>query len=109
MRKEDEMKIIAALALAVSLNAHAALGDQNVCANLADIGRSAATANSRGITEANALSAWSDSARASYDDKRADALFEMGVIEIREVYRIGAVNEGDGYWIGYASCMRAMK
>lgn len=103
------MKILAVVALAFSINAYAAAGDQQVCANLADIGRNAATANSRGITEANALSAWSDAARASYDDKRADAVFQMGVIEIREVYRRGAVNEGDGYWIGYSSCMQAMR
>lgn len=103
------MKIFAALALAVSLNVYAASGDQQVCATLADIGRSAASANSRGISEANALSAWSDTAHASYDHKRADALFSMGVIEIRAVYQLGALNEGDGYWIGYASCMRAMK
>jgi hypothetical protein len=109
MRKEDEMKIIAALALAVSLNAHAALGDQNMCANLADIGRSAATANSRGISEANALSAWSETARGTYDDKRADALFEMGVIEIRAVYQNNIINDGEGYWTGYAACMRALK
>lgn len=103
------MKIFAALALAVSINAHAAIGDQNICANLAAIGRSAASANSRGVSEANALSAWSETARASYEDKRAEALFEMGVIEIRAVYQNNVINDGEGYWTGYASCMRALK
>lgn len=103
------MKIIAALALAVSINAHAALGDQQLCANLAPIGRSAAVANSRGISEANALSAWSDTASANAVDKNAEALFAMGVMEIRAVYQSNVINEGEGYWTGYATCMRAMK
>jgi hypothetical protein len=103
------MKIIAALALAVSINAHAGLGDQQLCANLADIGRSAASANSRGISEANALAAWAETARAAYDDKHAEALFAMGVIEIRAVYQSNVINDGEGYWTGYAACMRAMR
>jgi hypothetical protein len=103
------MKIIAALALVVSMTANAAPEDQQLCANLADIGRSAASANSRGISEANALSAWSETARVNSEDKRVEALFAMGVIEIREVYRVGVLNEGEGYWTGYAACMRAMK
>jgi hypothetical protein len=103
------MKMIAAFSLVVSLNAHAGLGDQQLCANLSDIGRSAASANSRGISEANALAAWAETATYNSTDKRAEAFFTMGVIEIREVYRVGVINEGEGYWTGYVACMRALK
>lgn len=104
------MKIIAALALAVSLNAHAVTNDdQNMCANLAVIGKHAAHANSLGISEANSLAAWASTASENAADKRTEALFEMGVIEIRAVYQSNVINEGEGYWTGYAACMGAMK
>lgn len=108
------MKIIASLLLAVSFGAHATGSAQDVCSNLAEVGKSAAYANSKGIWESEALSAWQNSSypdggSSAGKDKHADAVFTMGVIEIRAVYRKKIVDEGDGYWTAYEACMSALR
>jgi hypothetical protein len=100
------MKILASLALAVSLSANAAGNDQNVCAHFAEIGRSAAHANAKGVSEWGALRAWQNLADSA-TGRASDAVFAMGVLEIRAVYKNGDVDEGVGYWTAYNACMGA--
>jgi hypothetical protein len=103
------MKMIAALALAVSLNAHAANSEQSVCANMAAIGKSAAYANASGVSEWDALRAWQNTSSDGVQGRASDAVFEMGVIEIRAVYDANVTQESVGYWTAYSACMGAMK
>jgi hypothetical protein len=103
------MKILSTLILVVSINAHAAPTDQSVCANLANIGRSAASANASRISEWDALRAWQDTTADGVQDHASDAVFEMGVIEIRAVYHNDVTSEGVGYWTAYRACMEAMQ
>lgn len=102
------MKILAALALAVSLNACADGRAQNVCANLAEIGRSAAYGNAKGVTEWDALRTWQNVSSDSAKGRASDAVFAMGVVEIRAVYRSNDKSEALGYWTAYDACMGAM-
>jgi hypothetical protein len=100
------VKIIAALLLLVSLSANAAQGDQRVCAKMAEIGKSAATANAKGVSEWDALRMWQGTTGRA---NASEAVFEMGVVEIRAVYRSGDLFEGEGYWTAYDACMGAMQ
>jgi hypothetical protein len=100
-------KALAAALLIAAASAHAS--DQNVCANLAAIGKSAAYANSLGLSEWDALRAWNKSASEGPSGRASDAVFTMGVIEIRAVYRAGDTSEAVGYWTAYNACMGAMK
>lgn len=103
------MKIIATLLLAVSLNAHAQGDPQRICATLADIGKSAAYANANRVTEAESLEAWQYSSNDGAKGSAADAVFQMGVIEIRAVYQSDDTDTGVGYWTAYKACMAELK
>jgi hypothetical protein len=108
------MKIFAALALAVAINAHAETmfvsKPQTICATLAHVGESAATSNSMGYEESLAKAMWADSVQRSVTDNAyADSITKVGYIEIRAVYSKDIVLPGEGYWTAYAACMETLK
>ena len=103
------MKTLAALLMAVSITAHAQGDAQKVCAVLADVGKSAAYANASGVTEFQSLEAWQYSSADGAKGTASDAVFQMGIIEIRAVYRNNDTDQGTGYWTAYNACMASLK